>query len=62
MGDMTGERIIAGSRPKNFIAERTYPKGKKRFYFQFYPWGDMRFKAGWLGNGRYELAFRERKL
>ena len=62
LGDMTGERIIAGSKPRNFIAERTYPGGEKRLYIQFYPWGDFRVKCGFLSNGRFEVAARTRKI
>lgn len=62
LGDMTGERILHGEKPRNFVAERTYPGGEKRLYVQFYPWGDMRFKCGWLSNGRFEAAARTRPL
>jgi len=60
LGDMTGEDIIKGEKPRNFIVRRHYPGGKSRLYVQFYPWGDMRFKIGWLSNGRFEMAFRRR--
>ena len=62
LGDMTGERILHGEKPRNFVAERTYPGGKSRLYVQFYPWGDMRFKIGWLTNGRFEIQLREKRL
>jgi len=58
LGDMTDEKILYGSKPRNFIAERTYPGGEKRLYVQFYPWGDFRVKCGWLSNGRFEVAAR----
>ena len=58
LGDMTDEKILYGEKPRNFIAERTYPGGEKRLYVQFYPWGDFRVKAGWLSNGRFEIQAR----
>ncbi|HSW49200.1 MAG TPA: hypothetical protein VLH09_03450 [Bryobacteraceae bacterium] len=58
LGDMTSEKILHGSKPRNFVAERTYPGGKKRLYIQFYPWGDFRVKAGFLSNGRFEIQAR----
>ena len=61
LGDMTSEKILHGSKPRNFIAERTYPGGTKRLYIQFYPWGDFRVKAGFLSNGRFEIQAREKK-
>ena len=62
LGDMTAEDILHGAKPRNFVAERTYPGGKKRLYIQFYPWGDFRVKAGFLSNGRYEIQARTRKI
>lgn len=62
LGDMTAERIIAGSKPRNFVAERTYPGGEKRLYVQFYPWGDFRIKCGWLTNGRFEFGGRTKRI
>lgn len=60
-GDMVSEAVKWGEKPRNFYAVRTYPKGKTRHYFQFYPWGDVRFKVGFLSNGRFEIALREKK-
>ena len=62
LGDMTSEKILHGSKPRNFVARRHYPGGKSRLYVQFYPWGDMRFKIGWLSNGRFEVQFRRKKI
>ena len=62
LGDMTGEDIIKGEKPRNFIVRRHYPGGKSRLYVQFYPFGDMRFKIGWLSNGRFEVQFRRKKI
>jgi hypothetical protein len=62
LGDMTGEDIIKGEKPRNFIVRRHYPGGKSRLYVQFYPWGDFRIKCGWLTNGRFEVQFRRKKI
>ena len=62
LGDMTSEKILHGEKPRNFIALRHYKGGKSRLYIQFYPWGDMRFKIGWLSNGRFEVQFRRKKI
>ena len=63
LGDMTGESIEwAGKDPRNYVALRHYEGDKSRLYVQFYPWGDMRFKIGWLTNGRFEIQLREKRL
>ena len=61
---MTTLLEASGPGPHGAQGSRTdgYPGGEKRLYVQFYPWGDMRFKIGWLTNGRFEIQLREKRL
>jgi hypothetical protein len=61
-GKMSSEKIILGGKPKNFLSIRMYTGRRFRPYLQFYVWGDLRFKAGFLTNGRWELQLRSKPL
>ena|SRR3990172_8695093 len=59
-GKMVKQKIVWGDDEArlSFYAVRTYPEKVKRPYLQFFIGEDLRVKAGWLTNGRFEMGVR----
>lgn len=57
-GDMVSVRSRWGKGLCNFYELRNYPGNWVLPYLQFYVYGDLRFKIGFLTNGRFELQLR----